>query len=66
MLQEATIQDGSSDKTTAQFTRMVAYDIASATTVRPTLVGEWVVPLPVSVFYHSSLQSALLTLAEYK
>jgi hypothetical protein len=48
MLQEATIQDGGGDKTTAQFTRMVAYDIASATTVRPTLVGEWVVPLPVS------------------
>jgi len=48
MLQEATIQDGGSDKTTAQYTRMVAYDIADATTVRPTLVGEWVVPLPVS------------------
>lgn len=48
MLQEATIQDGGSVKTTAQFTRMVAYDIADATTIRPTLVGEWVVPLPVS------------------
>lgn len=46
MLQEATIQDGGSVKTTAQFTRMVAYDIADATMVRPTLVREWLLLFP--------------------
>ncbi|KAJ4466302.1 esterase-like activity of phytase-domain-containing protein [Lentinula aciculospora] len=48
MLQAATIQDGGDDDDTSLYTRMVAYDIADATITRPTLVGEWVVPLPVS------------------
>ncbi|KAJ3848209.1 esterase-like activity of phytase-domain-containing protein [Lentinula lateritia] len=48
MLQAATIQDGGDDDDTSLYTRMVAYDIANATVTPPTLVGEWVVPLPVS------------------
>ncbi|KAJ3974336.1 esterase-like activity of phytase-domain-containing protein [Lentinula raphanica] len=48
MLQAATIQDGGDDDDTSSYTRMVAYDVANATLTRPTLVGEWVVPLVVS------------------
>ncbi|KIK63498.1 hypothetical protein GYMLUDRAFT_222584 [Collybiopsis luxurians FD-317 M1] len=48
MLQSATIQDGGDNDDTSSFTRMVAYDIANPTVKEPTLVGEWVVPLPVS------------------
>ncbi|KAF5375785.1 hypothetical protein D9757_008987 [Collybiopsis confluens] len=48
MLQSATIQDGGDNDDTSSFTRMLAYDISSPTEKPPTLVGEWVVPLPVS------------------
>lgn len=48
MLQSATIQDGGDDKSTSRFTRLFAYDISSPSTVRPSLKGEWVVPLPLS------------------
>ncbi|KAJ7079242.1 esterase-like activity of phytase-domain-containing protein [Mycena belliarum] len=42
MLQSATVQDGG-----AQFTRLLAYDVsAPATAAR--LIGEWIVPLPLS------------------
>ncbi|KAG9223789.1 hypothetical protein CCMSSC00406_0004870 [Pleurotus cornucopiae] len=47
MLQTATIQDGGADKTTSRFTRLFAFDVLS-TTARPSLIGEWVVPLPQS------------------
>ncbi|KAG5644763.1 hypothetical protein DXG03_007671 [Asterophora parasitica] len=47
ILQTATIQDGGGDKTTARYTRLVAYDVSNPS-VRPPLVGEWVVPLPLS------------------
>ncbi|KAI0371998.1 hypothetical protein BV20DRAFT_135428 [Pilatotrama ljubarskyi] len=46
LLQSATIQDGGSDKSTSRFTRLLAYDVSDALLVRPTLIGEWVVPLP--------------------
>ncbi|KAJ7444474.1 esterase-like activity of phytase-domain-containing protein [Mycena latifolia] len=42
MLQSATIQDGA-----LQYTRLLAYDV-SAPTVSVPLVGEWIVPLPLS------------------
>ncbi|KAH8103411.1 esterase-like activity of phytase-domain-containing protein [Cristinia sonorae] len=48
MLQTATIQDGGDDKSTSRFTRLFAYDISSPSIVRPSLIGEWVVPLPQS------------------
>ncbi|OSD08066.1 hypothetical protein PYCCODRAFT_1358178 [Trametes coccinea BRFM310] len=48
LLQSATIQDGGSDKSTSRFTRLLAYDISDALLVRPHVIGEWVVPLPVS------------------
>ncbi|KIK63497.1 hypothetical protein GYMLUDRAFT_197129 [Collybiopsis luxurians FD-317 M1] len=48
MLQSATIQDGGDNDDTSRYARMVAYDIADAVIKEPTLVGEWVVPLPVS------------------
>ncbi|TFK63559.1 hypothetical protein BDN72DRAFT_963852 [Pluteus cervinus] len=47
MLQSATIQDGGDDKETARYTRLVAYDVADLS-INPELVGEWVVPLPLS------------------
>ncbi|KAK0451314.1 esterase-like activity of phytase-domain-containing protein [Desarmillaria tabescens] len=47
MLQSATIQDGGDDKTTSRYTRLLAYDVSNPT-VRPELIGEWVVPLPQS------------------
>ncbi len=47
MLQSATIQDGGDDKTTSRYTRLLAYDVSNPS-VRPELVGEWVVPLPQS------------------
>ncbi|KAI0682256.1 esterase-like activity of phytase-domain-containing protein [Earliella scabrosa] len=49
MLQSATIQDGGGDKTTSRFTRLLAYDVsAPQPSVPPPLIGEWVVPLPIS------------------
>ncbi|KAG6909301.1 hypothetical protein DXG01_001245 [Tephrocybe rancida] len=48
MLQSATLQDGGDTKTTSRYTRLVAYDVSHPTIVRPKLVGEWVVPLPLS------------------
>lgn len=45
MLQSATIQDGGDDKKTSQHTRLFAFDVAGKNS---TLVGEWVVPLPLS------------------
>ncbi|KAJ8494303.1 hypothetical protein ONZ45_g13284 [Pleurotus djamor] len=47
ILQTATIQDGGADKTTSRNTRLFAFDVSSST-ARPTLKGEWVVPLPQS------------------
>ncbi|PPQ84110.1 hypothetical protein CVT24_002358 [Panaeolus cyanescens] len=47
MLQSATIQDGGSSKSTSRFTRLLAYNVANPA-VKPRLVGEWVVPLPLS------------------
>ncbi|KAL0071104.1 hypothetical protein AAF712_001662 [Marasmius tenuissimus] len=47
MLQSATIQDGGDDDSTSRHTRLVAYDVSDSS-VRPALVGEWVVPLPIS------------------
>lgn len=46
LLQSATIQDGGNKKSNARYTRLVAYDISQASTTRPPLIGEWVVPLP--------------------
>lgn len=46
LLQSATIQDGGDDKGSSRFTRLFAWDISNPSTVRPPLVGEWVVPLP--------------------
>ncbi|KAF9446969.1 hypothetical protein P691DRAFT_732245, partial [Macrolepiota fuliginosa MF-IS2] len=43
MLQSATMQDGGTDKTTSRYTRLFAFDLESL-----KLVGEWVVPLPLS------------------
>jgi hypothetical protein len=44
MLQSATIQDGGGD---SRFTRLFAYDVSNPAVV-PPLVGEWVIPLPLS------------------
>ncbi|TCD61258.1 hypothetical protein EIP91_008707 [Steccherinum ochraceum] len=48
MLQSAAIQDGGDDKSTSRYTRLLAYDISNPSSVRPSLTGEWVVPLPLS------------------
>lgn len=47
MLQSATMQDGGDKKSTSRYTRLVAYDVSNLS-VQPPLVGEWVVPLPLS------------------
>ncbi|KAG6909435.1 hypothetical protein DXG01_000589 [Tephrocybe rancida] len=47
MLQSATMQDGGTDKSTSRYTRLLAYNVSNPL-VRPPLVGEWVVPLPLS------------------
>ncbi|KAF8149113.1 esterase-like activity of phytase-domain-containing protein [Crassisporium funariophilum] len=47
MLQSAAIQDGGDSKSTSRFTRLFAFNVANPL-VRPRLVGEWVVPLPLS------------------
>ncbi|KAF8883997.1 esterase-like activity of phytase-domain-containing protein [Infundibulicybe gibba] len=47
MLQSATIQDGGDDKSTSRYTRLLAYDISNSA-APASLVGEWVVPLPLS------------------
>ena len=46
MLQSATIQDGGDDKDTSRYARLLGYDVSSALTTAPPLIGEWVVPLP--------------------
>lgn len=46
MLQSATIQDGGNKKSHSRYTRLLAYDVSSPTTVRPSLKAEYVVPLP--------------------
>ncbi|TFK84975.1 hypothetical protein K466DRAFT_495616 [Polyporus arcularius HHB13444] len=46
LLQSATIQDGGTDKSTSRYTRLVAFDISEPLLTRPSVVGEWVVPLP--------------------
>ncbi|KAJ7572622.1 esterase-like activity of phytase-domain-containing protein [Mycena floridula] len=48
MLQTATIQDGGDDKGTSRYTRLVAYNISNPDVVHPSLIGEWVVPLPLN------------------
>ncbi|KAL4250164.1 Phytase-like domain-containing protein [Abortiporus biennis] len=48
MLQSAPIQDGGNKKSNSRFTRLVAFDISNPSVVRPSLVGEWIVPLPLS------------------
>ncbi|KAF9556491.1 hypothetical protein CPC08DRAFT_737062 [Agrocybe pediades] len=47
MLQSATIQDGGDDKSTSRFTRLLAYNVSNPSVSVP-LIGEWVVPLPLS------------------
>ncbi|GJE92346.1 phytase-like domain-containing protein [Phanerochaete sordida] len=48
MLQSATVQDGGDDKSTSRFTRLLAYDVAAPLLVRPPLLHEFVVPLPLN------------------
>ncbi|KAG6841252.1 hypothetical protein C0991_000392 [Blastosporella zonata] len=48
MLQSATLQDGGDGSTTSRYTRLVAYDVSFPVIFRPKLIGEWVVPLPLS------------------
>lgn len=47
MLQSATIQDGGDDKSTSRFTRLFAFNVSNPSAT-PPLVGEWIVPLPLS------------------
>jgi len=56
MLQSATIQDGGADKTTSRYTRLFAFDIKK---LPPRLVGEWVVPLPLSQKNHTEACSEI-------
>jgi len=56
MLQSATIQDGGADKTTSRYTRLFAFDIKE---LPPRLVGEWVVPLPLSKKNHTEACSEI-------
>ncbi|ETW75139.1 hypothetical protein HETIRDRAFT_455824 [Heterobasidion irregulare TC 32-1] len=46
LLQSATIQDGGNKKKNARHARLLAYNISDPSQFRPSLVGEWVVPLP--------------------
>lgn len=46
MLQSAPIQDGGNKKSNSRYTRLLAYDISSPSTVRPALKAEYIVPLP--------------------
>ncbi|KAI0084970.1 esterase-like activity of phytase-domain-containing protein [Irpex rosettiformis] len=46
MLQTATIQDGGNKKSNSRYTRLLAYDVSSPTTVTPALKAEYIVPLP--------------------
>ncbi|KAH9919965.1 esterase-like activity of phytase-domain-containing protein [Epithele typhae] len=48
MLQSATMQDGGGDKDTERYTRLLAWDVSSPLSGPPPLIGEWVVPLPLS------------------
>ncbi|KAF5359710.1 hypothetical protein D9756_002858 [Leucocoprinus leucothites] len=45
MLQSAAIQDGGTDKSTSRYSRLFAFNPKGP---EPRLVGEWVVPLPLS------------------
>jgi len=45
LLQSATVQDGGGS---GRYTRILAYDIHNPEVHRSSLVGEWVVPLPVT------------------
>jgi len=56
MLQSATIQDGGADKTTSRYTRLFAFDTK---VLPPHLVGEWVVPLPLSKKNHTEACSEI-------
>ncbi|KAG5336907.1 hypothetical protein C0989_011574 [Termitomyces sp. Mn162] len=47
MLQAATIQDGGDERDTSRYTRLLAWNVSDSS-VRPPLIGEWVVPLPLS------------------
>lgn len=47
MLQSALMQDGGNDKSTSRYTRLFAWDVSNPS-VSIQLVGEWVVPLPLS------------------
>lgn len=47
LLQSATIQDGGAVDTTQQWTRLLAWDLSDPL-VRPPLVGEWAVELPLT------------------
>lgn len=44
LLQSAVMQDGGGDKDTNRYTRLLSYNISGL----PTLVGEFIVPLPQS------------------
>lgn len=48
LLQSATVQDGGSDSTTSRYTRLLAFDVTAPLTVRPPIIHEYVVPLPIS------------------
>jgi len=56
MLQSATVQDGGADKTTSRYTRLFAFDTK---VLPPHLVGEWVVPLPLSKKNHTEACSEI-------
>lgn len=45
MLQSPTFQDGAS---ASKYTRLLAYDVSEPDDKRPKLIGEWVVPLPLT------------------
>ncbi|KAG6900340.1 hypothetical protein C0993_012297 [Termitomyces sp. T159_Od127] len=47
MLQAATIQDGGDERDTSRYTRLLAWNVSDPSS-RPPLIGEWVVPLPLS------------------
>ncbi|KAG6879231.1 hypothetical protein C0992_004292 [Termitomyces sp. T32_za158] len=47
MLQAATIQDGGDERDTSRYTRLLAWNVSDPS-IRPPLIGEWVVPLPLS------------------
>ena len=62
MLQSATVQDGGSSDFRGKYTRMVQYDISNP--LQPSLVGEYVVELPVSGSGQARGQSEMYYLSE--